>query len=190
MKSAISRKAAAAGAGLLLIAAVGATVAFNSTSASGVVVPKATAAAGKPSIFVKFDTIKGQSTAKAHKDFADATSMSGGFATPGTGRPVAADIVITKPIDIATPKLLQAAVNNMNLAKVEIDVDAVQATGLTKTVTKYLLSNARVTSDTFATTSAGEVEKVTLSYQKIEVSRQVGPGSPVVFMWDNAVVLN
>jgi type VI secretion system Hcp family effector len=184
MKSAISTKSAALGAGLLLIAAVGATVAFNSTSASGAVVPKATTAVGKPSIYVKFDTIKGQSTAKAHKDFADATTMTGGFSTPANGRPIVADIVITKFIDVATPKLLLAATNNQNLAKVEIDVDATQSTGLSKTVTKYVLNNARITSDTFVTTSAGEVEKISLSYQKIEVSRLVGPGSPVVFQYD------
>jgi type VI secretion system Hcp family effector len=184
MKSAISTKSAAIGAGLLLVAAVGATVAFNSTSASGAVVPKATTTVGKPAIYVKFDTIKGQSTAKAHKDFADATAITGGFSTPANGRPIVADIVVTKFIDVATPKLLSAATTNLNLAKVEIDVDAAQSNGLAKTVTKYLLSNAHITSDTFVTTSAGEVEKVSLSYQKIEVSRQVGPGSPVTFIYE------
>jgi type VI secretion system Hcp family effector len=185
MTSVISTKAAAAGAGLLLLAAVGATVAFNSTSASGAVVPHA-AVAGKTSIFVKIDSIKGQSTNKAHKDAIDATSVTGGLASPLNGRPIVGDIVITKQFDIATPRLLQAATDNVLLKKFEITVDAPQPSGIEKTVTKYELTNVHITSDSFVTTAAGEVEKFSIAFENIKVTRLVGPGTPIFFQYNTA----
>jgi type VI secretion system Hcp family effector len=188
MKSAISTKSAAIGAGLLLIAAVGATVAFNSTAASGAVVPKAVrpaAAVGKPSLYIKFDVIPGSSTAKAHKGASDATAFSGALTSPVDGRTQFGDITVTKPIDIATPKILTAEAKGQAQKQVDLYVDETSASGKTSTVTHIILSTVFITSDQFISTTSGEVEKLTLNYQKIQYDRFNG-STPVSFKWDVA----
>jgi type VI secretion system Hcp family effector len=187
VKSAISTKSAAIGAGLLLIAAVGATVAFNSTSASGAVVPKVTpaAAVGKPSLYIKFDVIAGGSTAKAHKGASDATAFSGALSSPVDGRTQFGDITVTKPVDIATPKILTAEAKGQAQKQVDLYVDGTSAAGKTSTVTHIILTTVFITSDQFISTASGEVEKLTLNYQKIQYDRFNGI-SPVSFKWDVA----
>jgi type VI secretion system Hcp family effector len=188
MKSAISTKSAAVGAGLLLIASVGATVALNSTAASGAVTPKvrpAVAVGGKPSLYVKFDVISGGSTAKAHKGASDATSFSGSLSGAVDTRTEFSDITVTKPIDIATPKILLAEAKGQMQTKVDLYVDATSATGTNSTITHITLSDVFITSDQFTSTASGEVERLTLHYGKIQYDRFAGK-TPVSFKWDAA----
>ena len=192
MNKQITTKSAALGAGVLLFAAVGATMVFNSSAASGAVsqakpnLRAAAAAAGKVSIFIKFADIKGTSTVKGLEGWEPLTSLGSGFQMPTsqgqpTGRVVAQSFALTKSIDATTPELLTALTTAKNLSKVEIKVFASDATGAPKLVTDYQFNNALISSDTFAQSAAGQVEKLSLVYQAIKVTQ-----ATKIFAWQDA----
>ena len=181
MTSVVSTKAAAVSAGLLFLAAIATTVSLNSSAASGAVVPHAVATTSATSLFVKFDTIKGGLTAKAHAGQSKALSASLQTTTPPDGTTTFADFVITKPVDVASPVIVSDEANDHMLNKVEVFVVQPNASGAEVVVTKYTLQQSFITGDSISTTSAGEVERISLSYGHIAVTRLVGPGSPVTY---------
>jgi type VI secretion system Hcp family effector len=186
MNKQITTKSAALGAGLLLFAAVGATVAFNSSAASGAV-PQAKAnlraaavASGKASIFMKVPGIKGTSTIKGLEGWVPLTSLGSGFTMPTsqgqvTGRVSAQNFSFEKAVDLNTPQFLTALTTAKDLSPVEIKVFQTDATGAPRVVTDYMFTHVQITSDTFAQSASAQVEKLQLIYQTIKVTQTL-PG--------------
>jgi type VI secretion system secreted protein Hcp len=79
--------------------------------------------------FLKIDGIKGESQDKTHKDEIDVLSFSWGMAQHGTaakgggmgaGKVAVKDIVVTKEVDAASPKLFDACVTGKHIASAQI----------------------------------------------------------------------
>jgi type VI secretion system secreted protein Hcp len=96
------------------------------------------------------------------------TPMATGLAS---GKRMHSTITITKKIDMASPKLLQAQSTNETLSDVVITFQG--ATGDAKTVQKIELTNAVILS----VRKAGGNEQITFDYQSIEVTNVKGSKS-------------
>ena len=90
-----------------------------------------------------------------------AREASSGMAT---GRRQHSDITITKKIDMASPKLAQAASTNETFSEVEIGFPG--GSGDAKSAQKIILTDAVILS----VRKAGGNEQITLSYRAIEVT--------------------
>jgi type VI secretion system secreted protein Hcp len=128
-------------------------------------------------IFVKFEGINGESTDVKHKDWIRAQSfefsMVGPSVVSGTSRrsgDVAVnDIFITKSIDKATPKLMEALTSGKVIGEVIIEVTA--ATGDKSTFYRYELTNVHITSYQSGGESSGVTpgDVFSLNFEEIKV---------------------
>jgi len=161
----VSSRTAAIAAGFLLVGSVGATVLVSSGTASGAVV-HTLAASTSSSITASFDTIKGElkggPSAVTGVEFNVQKTCS-------DCRLTFSAITITKPVDIATPKLQQALALGTPLKIVTINFLHQSASGVSRIVTKYQLTNAFVTSDSIQSQPAGQVEHVTLTFDTYRI---------------------
>lgn len=131
-------------------------------------------------IFMKMDGIKGESQDSKHKDEMDILSYSFGLEQTGTsatgggggaGKVRVHDMVITKQIDVATPKLMEACANGTHIKSAVIThrkagKDAQEYYVIT-------LSDILVSSVQHSHSSASDLagtENVGLNFAKYEVS--------------------
>ncbi len=128
-------------------------------------------------IYLWFDGIPGESTDKGHVDWSEALSFdqsltiaaatSGGM---GAGRPVLKDIVVTKGLDKASPKLALAACQGSHHKKVRIDVTRGGAVGgrvfYAYEFTDVLITGYRVSGAAGA--QGLPVEEISFSYGEIK----------------------
>jgi len=79
--------------------------------------------------FLKIDGIKGESQDQSHKDEIDVQSFSWGMAQQGTavkgggmgaGKVAVSDLHITKQVDVASPKLLDACATGKHIASAQL----------------------------------------------------------------------
>ncbi len=138
--------------------------------------------AGAPSgvptaIYLWFDGIPGESTDKGHVDWSEALSFdqsltiaaatSGGM---GAGRPVLKDIVVTKVLDRASPKLALAACQGSHHKKVRLDVTRGGAAG-GRVFYAYEFTDVLITSYHISGTAGAQglpVEEISFSYGEIK----------------------
>lgn len=131
-------------------------------------------------IYMKYDTIDGDVTEQAHKKWIGCDSFQWGVGR-GIGAPTGAamnressapsvsEIVITKPQDAATGKLLQEAYKGTGKT-VTIDFCATDA-GQLRVYMQFTLTNTMISG--FSTSSGGDrpSESVSLNFTKIMMSQ-------------------
>jgi type VI secretion system secreted protein Hcp len=134
-----------------------------------------TATAASAGAYIKFDGIDGESTDKTHQGWSDLASFSQAIHRSGGGsgqsrRPGAAvveDLMVSKTIDKASPKLAEACANGKVFPKVEIHL-----AGSAGTYYAYELTNVRISSYSVHSPESGviPVEEVALYFEKIRVT--------------------
>ena len=132
--------------------------------------------------FIKFEGVDGEAMDKDHKAWSDLASFVQGIHQPGgastgptrrRGDVILDDIVVSKDLDKASPKIAEAAIKGKVFPKVQIDVAAKYADAGRLTYYQYELKNVIVTS--YHITGSGrprEVpsEEATLNFEEIKVT--------------------
>jgi len=126
-----------------------------------------TATAQVASTFMLIPGIPGSSVDDRHKDWIDVVSLVQTFAAAAK-KGNSCDVIVTRPLDIAGPKLWLAAVTHQVFS--EIRIEAVKAGGERQRFYEIRLTNARV--DAITTSAAGGpyYESVTLSSEGATLS--------------------
>ena len=136
--------------------------------------------------YLKIGDIKGESTERGHKEWIDVLSISQGLekqkATTGTSRrrgaTVLRDLIITKKLDKATPKLMEFCAKGKVVPKLELDM---VTNG--KLHYKLTLSNARVNSintNTICNPNCELIDEVSIGYSQITWEYRDSTGNKVV----------
>lgn len=138
----------------------------------------APAAAGTE-IFITFDGMPGESKNKGHEGWSDALSFSQGLTSSasahigsggGTGTTDLHDVVVTKPLDKASPKLAQAGYQGTFVKNVKIHITRSTAAG-SKTCYTCELTNALVSSYHLNTAADhAPVEEISLAYSTMNTT--------------------
>jgi len=143
--------------------------------------------------FMHFDGIKGESTDDKHKEWVEVLSFSHGMSQPisvtkssaggaASGRTQHGDFVITKHVDLASPKLYEAISQGKHLGKVKLEacraggsqVKYFEVTLEQVMVSKVLLNTNGASNGSFQTESTHDpidlvpVEEIHLNYGKIQ----------------------
>lgn len=149
------------------------------TIASAAVIPAAQAASD---LFLKIDTIPGESTAETHPGEIEILAWSWGMDRPSTamttslalslGRPCVSEISMSKFVDKASPKLMGALIGGTVLSRVKLSVS--QTGGLAAPVDYFTIdmSNAYVTSLQESGSAGGDrpVENFALKFAQATVT--------------------
>jgi type VI secretion system secreted protein Hcp len=124
-------------------------------------------------IFITFDGMPGESKDKEHAGWSDALSFSQGLTSSasahvatgaGAGSADLLDVVVTKPLDKASPKLAQAGYQGLIVKNVKIHITR-SLSGGAKTYFVCELTNAVITGYHLnATTDHTPVEEVSIGY--------------------------
>ena len=161
---------------LVAMAGVIALMQYNARDVSGATVGNAGTAAD----YIKFDGIDGEARDKGHSQWSDLLSFGQALHKPGTGTGatrrrgdvVLEDIVLTKELDKASPKLAEAVATGRVFPKTEIHVTTSYTDAGRVTYYAYELKNVIVTS--YGVSGSGAVddvptEQVTLNFEEIKV---------------------
>ncbi len=148
--------------------------------------------------FMRVDGIEGEATERNHAKWSNIASFSwgatnsGGLAMGGgggAGKVQFNQVMVTKTIDKATPKLAQVLAEGRHLAKVEFDFT--RGGRAEFAYLKVTLMDVTVSTETIAVASAADpgVEHVGFNFAKVEIEykEQKADGSagpPVKFGWD------
>ncbi|MBX3443880.1 MAG: type VI secretion system tube protein Hcp [Planctomyces sp.] len=130
--------------------------------------------------YIKFDGIDGESLDKEHKGWSDIISFEQRIHKPGTGTGVYRrradvvfdDIVVSKAVDKASPKLAERVANGKVFSKVEIHVTRSYTDKGRQTYLIYELENVQVLSyDINGACQSADVptEELSLNFEKIKV---------------------
>jgi len=148
--------------------------------------------------YIKFDGVEGESAAAGRKGWSELESFSHGMrrsAPPAGGGRVGAlqikDLVGTKTLDKASPKLAEALLKGVIIPKVWIDLTVVAADGRRETYLAYELTNVLITSYELAGSSDSgsyPAEEFSLNFEEIKVTYtefdNLGrPKSTVDYLW-------
>ena len=132
--------------------------------------------------FIKFEGVDGEAQDKDHKAWSDILSFTQAIKKPGAtatgptrrrGDVVLEDVVVTKEIDKATPKLAEAVCLGRVFPKVEIHLTASYTDAGRVTYYAYELKNAQVTSYSVGGSGQSEdvpVEEMNLNFEEIKVT--------------------
>jgi type VI secretion system secreted protein Hcp len=140
--------------------------------------PPISPAALQAAIYVKFEGAEGESTDAAHKGWSNALSFRQGQSLPvsraaggaAASRAAFEDILITKELDKASPRLAEAACKGRILAKVEIHVTRTLGAG-SATYYKYEIKNVIISSyHVRGTSQAVPVDEIALNFEEIKVT--------------------
>jgi type VI secretion system secreted protein Hcp len=129
-------------------------------------------------LFVRFDEIKGSSTDESHSEWSDALVLSGGHLSAAPAVELA-EFVVLKPVDTATPLLLQALAQNDALKTLEVEL--CNSGPPTNCFMTYEFSDARLT----RISSAGENEEVTFSFDMLTQTFH-GPTGDQTFVFNQS----
>lgn len=134
----------------------------------------------RAALHIKFDGIDGESNDFIHKDWCDAISFSHGFSKDKDSNPtrrrggvIVDDLVFTKEMDKASPKIAEAVLKRTVFPKVEIHLTGTFG-GARKTYLAYELKNVLITS--YAISGSGNAEfgppteEISFSFEEIKVS--------------------
>ncbi len=132
--------------------------------------------------YIKFEGVDGEAQDKDHKGWSDLGSFQQGITQPGRsatgptrrrGDVVMDDVVCTKELDKASPKLAESICKGKVFPKVEIDCTASTTDAGRVTYYRYELKNAMVTS--YDISGSGQAEEVpmetfSLNFEEIKVT--------------------
>jgi type VI secretion system secreted protein Hcp len=177
---------------LLLLGFLGLSLLLFAANSGSRVALFATAASAQPGVgispsqvpidpaYVKFDGIDGESQDDGHKDWINLLSFSQGQYIPpssvGAGtaaaRAVFEEIILTKELDKASPKLAEAVCKGTHFRKVEIHLARPLSGGPTSTYYTCELENAVITSYHIDASTEDPVptEQLSLNFEKIKVT--------------------
>jgi len=132
--------------------------------------------------YIKFEGVDGEAQDKDHKGWSDLGSFQQGITQPGRsatgptrrrGDVIMDDVVCTKELDKASPKLAESICKGKVFPKVEIDCTASTTDAGRVTYYRYELKNAMVTS--YDISGSGQAEEVpmetfSLNFEEIKVT--------------------
>jgi type VI secretion system secreted protein Hcp len=141
-----------------------------------ILAPAATASAA----YIKFDGVDGEAQDRDHRSWSDLISFSQSQLVPtnaatgrATGRVVFEDIVVTKELDKASPKLAEAVAKGKVFPTVVIHWARVVPGGTTQTYYSYELKNVQVTSYSIGGSAPSDsvpTETLSLNFEEIKVT--------------------
>ena len=132
--------------------------------------------------YIKFDGVDGEAQDKDHKGWSDIQSFNQAIHKPGGGATgptrrrgdvVLEDILVTKELDKASPKLAESVCKGKVFPKVEIHMTASYTDAGRVTYYAYELKNAQVISYTVSGSSQAEdvpMEDLSLNFEEIKVT--------------------
>ena len=131
--------------------------------------------------YIKFDGLDGECQDKDHKNWSDLLSFSQPIHKPGGGTGatrrrgdvVLEDVVVTKELDKASPKLAEAVCKGRVFPKVEIHVTASYTDAGRVTYYAYELKNVQVCSYNINGSGQSDqvpVEDMSLNFEEIKVT--------------------
>jgi type VI secretion system secreted protein Hcp len=159
--------------------------------------PSAPSAAG----YIKYDGIDGEATDVGHENWSEIVSFSQSVSVPissfvgsvrSRGLPQVRDFVVTKRVDKATPKLMEAIVKGTRIPLVQMEIASPDADGSQRTYLKYELRNVLISNYRVGGSASGDsvpVESISLNYEEIKVTYSEGSkpgaisGGNVEFEW-------
>jgi type VI secretion system secreted protein Hcp len=154
-------------------------LAATAQAAAATAVPASSAS--PTAIYVQFDIIPGECTEKDHLGWCNVLSFSQDQTAPssmsassggGVGRVNVKDLVVTKPLDKASPKLAQSVWQGTHYKRVRIDVAKVLPSGpktyLTYELTDVMITGCHVTAS--AGTPSQPTEEISLSFREIKTT--------------------
>ena len=131
------------------------------------------------SIFIQFEGIDGDATDDKHKKWIAANSVQFGFgraigtaqgatAHRETSAPSVSEIVFTKELDAASPKLFTSSLNEVEGKKVKIDMCRTGGPSGLIVYSTYILDNVLISG--YSVSSGGDrpTESISLNFSKIE----------------------
>lgn len=133
--------------------------------------------------FLKIEGIDGESKAQGHQNWHDVTSISWGRGAPQAiaeggmaarrGASGPGQMTITKTLDKASPKLMQAMQSGRRIPSAQLDIAKSGAPAM-----RYNFQNVIISS--YRTTGQGgkPVEQFTINFEKVEVTRSGGQATP------------
>jgi type VI secretion system secreted protein Hcp len=140
--------------------------------------------------WIKISDIKGDSQDPGHMGWIAVESVNWSSVTRGTGRsnaggarserPATSDIVITKKIDVSSPRLMRASVSGPAFQQVTIDMaDASGKTYMSFQLGDVVIANV---SQSASRGDEGPIESVTLSFTGAAVTQgTTSPGTAAAF---------
>jgi len=154
-------------------------------------------------MYARFEGVEGESLDANHRDWIELDSMSWGMhkaitgATRRSGETTVEDIMITKKIDKASPKLAEAVCKGQVIKEVEIHMCASYGGGGSQTFLVYKLKDVLVSSyevEGSAWSGSGDAvptESISLNFAKIEetyteYSPSGTPEGQTAYGWDVA----
>jgi type VI secretion system secreted protein Hcp len=150
--------------------------------------------------FIKIGDIKGEVTTKTHLEWIDGYSFQYGVSNQtsfntgggGAGKAVASEVVLTKRLDAASPKLFLACAMGTLVPEVKIELVKPDGSGTLRTFYRITLTDVFVSSLSNSGADGDDVvgESVSLNYAKIKVEyyQQDAKGgvstTPITSGWD------
>jgi type VI secretion system secreted protein Hcp len=131
-------------------------------------------------LFIKFDGIDGECNDKDHKNWSDLLSFSWGLRKAGAGTTgqtrrrgvvTVEDVVVTKELDKASPKLAEGVCLGKIIPKVEIHDTTTYGDGNRAVFLKYELKSVMVSSHSVSAAGGGDAvptESVSLNFSEIK----------------------
>ncbi len=140
--------------------------------------------------FLKIEGIDGESKAQGHQNWLEVTSIAWGRGAPqsiaeggmagrsGAGEARSASgpgqMTITKTVDKASPKLMQAMASGRHIASAQLDLAKPGAPAMRYNFQNVIISSFKQT----AGQGGRPVEQFTINFEKVEITRLGGPGGP------------
>ncbi len=171
---------------LITLLSLSVVYAFFSRSESPAAMLTAVAAGDQRfEMFLKLDTIPGDSIDQRHKAEISIDSFAWGESrSMGAGRPTMEGLVITLPVNKASPRLFLYSAGGLKIGRAVLSV---RRTGSSSDMLKWILTDSQiVTYKTVGNTRGdGVTDQITLVSGKIEVELEPMDGSPTVKAgWD------
>ena len=147
-------------------------------------------------IFLKIDSIDGESLEKAHPKWINVSSLGFGIANSGTvlaaGKAQALNFVVSKGVDSSSPKLFLNCLTGGRYNEVKLEMTKTTGASIPQTYYRITLNNVLVKSmDSEVGEDASISEKISLSYGQIKIEyysqdQKTGALSttPVTATWD------
>jgi type VI secretion system secreted protein Hcp len=175
---------------ILLVLFVAGTVMYSPEEAL------ATHSRGNDAQFIKFDGIDGEATDRDHMKWSELDSfshnmeqMSGSASSRRRGGVIMEDVIVTKELDRASPKLMQASAEGKVFPKVEIHSTATISDEGRVTYYAWELKNVQVTSyQVNSSTGSVPVDSFSLNFEEVKVTytdygKDGSKGGNVEFEW-------
>jgi type VI secretion system Hcp family effector len=149
-------------------------------------------------VFLKIDSIPGDSTVKGHENQIEINSFqfgvsnavsTGGTGGAGSGKASFTDLQITKITDKSSPQLFLHSLDSKTLTKAEIFLTKDNG-GNQFTFAHYILENLVISSYSISSGGDTPAETVGINYAKLQtetitMNPDGTPGETVKFCWDN-----